>query len=131
MFALLVRCFAGGNDADGVVFDFDMHHKEQTTLLVVTDHGLSHFIVATGVDQAEERIEKYRRCLFKADSAVIDGVGGGLLRVPDEGGSVELEVNVHMFILTCVLAKSIHLTYRTTSSNSCAPTGFWHGNCRH
>jgi len=69
VFALLVRCLAGGNDADGVVFDFDMHHKEQTTLLVVTDHGISRFIVAIGVNQAKERIEKHRHRLFEANSA--------------------------------------------------------------
>ncbi len=109
MLALLVRCLTGGNDADSATFDFDMHHVQQSAEQVVTDDPIACFFVAADFNQTEERVKEDRRCLLEGDSIVLAGIGRSLLRVPDEGCSIQLVASIYENILNDVFTLSIHI----------------------
>ena len=82
------------NDSDTSCFDFDMHHKQQTTLHVKANRCITYFIAARSIRQDEHRITDYSGGFLKA-YAVFASVDLRLFRVPDEQIAIDGVVIIH------------------------------------
>ncbi|WP_291219612.1 hypothetical protein [Dokdonella sp.] len=57
----LFRGLAGRNDADALAIDLDVHDEQKSPLNVMANHRVAGLVIATGIHQPEERIEKHLR----------------------------------------------------------------------
>ena len=87
MFGFLVGGFAGGDDADTFVFDFDVHDSEQTPFGVTPDGGIAGFFIARSVDQPEKWIKKHFSGFFKRNAMLLL-IACGFGRVPHKRQAV-------------------------------------------
>lgn len=86
---------AGGNDSYALVFNQDMHNKQQAAGGVIADDRVTRLVVAPGIHQAKERIKKSRRRLPERDPVMFARIGFRFFRAPHEGGAVEFKADVH------------------------------------
>src|ERR1044072_8768392 len=78
-----------GDDADPLVFSFDMNHHEQSTACVVADQFVAKLFIATRVGDTQERIEERLGSTFERYAVVQTRVLASFATVPNEGDAVE------------------------------------------
>ncbi len=64
-----------------------MHDIEQVIASIQANHGISCFIVATGINQNEEWIKKCLSRLLKANPIVLIEINPRLFCIPDKGNA--------------------------------------------
>ena len=94
MFGLLASGFAGRDDADEFVFDFDMYDDEQSPLRIPANCSILRLFVARCVDHPEKRIEENFGGMFK-QNAVLILIARCLGLVPHKCQAVEFEADIH------------------------------------
>jgi hypothetical protein len=62
---------AGRNDANKVIFNVEMHHKQKSKTKVTTHCSFSLFLVSRGILVLDERIKEYLCGLLKRNAVVI------------------------------------------------------------
>ena len=93
-FSLFRRCGPGRNDADGFFLAHQMHNKEQSRALGVSNCSFSCFVLGGCVHQAEERVEE-DLAGFLEIYIVLAQIDGCLLGVPYKGLPAQLKPSVH------------------------------------
>ena len=94
MFGFLAGGFAGGDDADEFVFDFNVYDGEQAPSRVPANGGIARLMVARCIDHPEKGIEEYFGGFFKRN-AVLIVVVCCFGPVPYKHQAVEFEADIH------------------------------------
>lgn len=71
--------FAGRNNADGFALDLNMYYEQQVPRRAGANGRISGLMIATGIHQAKERIEKHGRPFLECHPVMFSGIAGAFL----------------------------------------------------